>query len=72
MKDFLKTLGRGLAVIFTSFIVVATTACSCIDLFVELPTKTGLAAVGLFIFALIRLLIGIGLTYVLGEMTNHE
>ena len=70
MKDFLKTMGYGLAVLFTAFISVAAIAASCVDLFVNLPDASGLRAVGVFIFALLRLLIGGGLIYVLGCMQN--
>lgn len=72
MKDFLKTMGWGIAVLFTSFISVSAIACSCIDLFVDLPDASGLRAVGIFVLALARLLIGGGLIYVLGCIRDGE
>lgn len=71
MKNFLKTMGLGIAVIFTAFTSVVMIATVCIDFFVELPTKTGIVAVGLFVYALIKLLIGGGLIYILGDMLKN-
>lgn len=68
MKDFIKTMGSGILVIFTAFISVIAIAAAFVDLFVSLPEKTGFIAVVLFVFALVRLLIGGVLIYVLGGM----
>lgn len=71
MKNFLKTMGSGILVIFTAFISVIAIVASFVDLFVSLPEKTGFVAVVLFIFALVRLIIGGGLIYVLGDMVKN-
>lgn len=73
MKNFLMTMGRGFTVIFTAFISVIAIVASFVELFVSLPEKTGFVAVVLFVFALVRLIIGGGLIYVLGDMVkNYE
>lgn len=73
MKNFLKTMGSGILVIFTAFISVIAIVASFVDLFVSLPEKTGFVAVVLFVFALVRLIVGGGLIYVLGDMVkNYE
>lgn len=71
MKNFLKTMGSGILVIFTAFISVIAIVASFVDLFVSLPEKTGFVAVVLFVFALVRLIIGSGLIYVLGDMVKN-
>lgn len=71
MKHFLKTMGSGILVIFTAFISVIAIVASFVDLFVSLPEKTGFVAVVLFVFALVRLIVGGGLIYVLGDMVKN-
>lgn len=71
MKNFLKTMGLGITVIFTAFMSVITIVVSFVDLFVSLPEKTGFVAVVLFIFALVRLIVVGGLIYVLGDMVKN-
>lgn len=71
MKNFLKTMGRGITVIFAAFISVIAIVASFVDLFVSLPEKTGFVAVVLFVFALVRLIVGGGLIYVLGDMVKN-
>lgn len=59
MKKFFGLFWRGLAVIIAGFVSVACTFAACYRLFVELPTATGMTAVGMFLISLIWLAIGI-------------
>ena len=66
MKDFFKTIGVGLLVLFISVLSITLIAASCYRLFVELPTATGITAVGMFAISLMWLAIGGLFIYALG------
>lgn len=67
MKQFFKTMGCGLGVILLSLMTVVEIWAVIKTLFIDLPTATGLVAVGKFLLAILWILTSIVNILLLGS-----